>query len=1256
MATEEEVPKFSGQHNNGHAPLQSIPNHLPSRNPSSINPDKNHPTKPLTFNGNGQHRPASKNERAMEKFRDVVMKIAKISESNTTPTVAAAQKTLIEQRLTEFFSDFHTPNHPPYAAMVQRAIQELDEKEGSSEESISNYIKKEYNDLPWAHCTLLKHHLSKLCEYGEISMNRKQCYLLAGAKPCSNSCARPKRENVKRKRRSQSGRGRSRCRKKEETEEYDLQNAKQHSGVIEKDEIIQKLNEPSKEKVKNVEEQILALELPNEVIEEQTECYHLQNEVILDLVEQENPVMQDEAHELENGLIDGKSRQQNQESEAQSELPNETIEEQSECHQQQNEMILDLVEQENPVMQDEARELENGLIEGKSWQQNQESEAQSELPNEMTEEQSECYQQQNEVILEPVEQESAVMLDEACELENGLIEGKSRQQNQESEAQSELPNEMIEEQSECYQQQNEVILEPVEQESAVMLDEACELENGLIDGKIRQQNQESGAQQSQPWCPTLPFATLDLYPMPIQQQRPELSNRETAKEFEEVMVEQLSETDNLFQSLHEPKQAATSTQELLPSSESPDKPLLQTELLLNPERTEELKQTLENNEVLEHEAQEPEKSLIQGQRRQQKEDSGVFDELSPPHPEGLAKLGGLPESEPTLEKALTLPLNVDLLEKEQDEELPNSETELVAESKEVESLNRQKQQALRDKFQPEGIGKQDVPINSQPGTVVSCIDLLMNPKKIDEEQQSDISFTERPTELEHITVKQSCKTDRQQRQLKRWGKSLHEDKQTPTSMLSHSQDQHAVQAKEPNTERPEGLKETLMVNEVIEDKAHVLENSPIEGKSQQQKQERAQSQPNAVMPSEPELTAVTELSPVLHQMREDQQSKRQLQSQGQSHSVHKLATFVELRQPELSSPKKSEEIKLATINSLSQAHVFGGHEAEGAEPGAIIAFSEQSSHTDRGKRQLRRWTRNLHGPKQAGTSKGGLFSSHSHDEHSIQTELQNPERPEELKENLWEQSTKDTVQRAKLRSWHKQNMSHLNAVLDSALPPEQLELQPKPDLSHPERSAELEPEELSLHQKVTQNKSLQRRLRPRPPKSDSKPSDHHHEEEQPVHVDQEQPPEQKSDTPVWELTRADHQNPCVQEQSIHRGHGRGRGRPPKQKPDTPVEELTGTDHQKPCVLEEPAHRGRGRPPKRKPDTPVEELTGIDHQNPCLQEEPAHCGRGRGRPPKPKPDTLVGELTRTDLQNPCMQEELAPHVRGRGRPKRSRGKP
>ncbi|KAI7750847.1 hypothetical protein M8C21_003044, partial [Ambrosia artemisiifolia] len=74
-----------------------------------------------------------------------------------------------------------TPNHPPYAAMIYKAICELNKKGGSSEKLISEYIQKEYADLPWAHSTLLKHHLEKLCDRKEICMTDKQCYLLAAA-------------------------------------------------------------------------------------------------------------------------------------------------------------------------------------------------------------------------------------------------------------------------------------------------------------------------------------------------------------------------------------------------------------------------------------------------------------------------------------------------------------------------------------------------------------------------------------------------------------------------------------------------------------------------------------------------------------------------------------------------------------------------------------------------------------------------------------------------------------------------------------------------------------------------------------------------------------------------------------------------------------------------------------------------------------------------------------------------------------------
>ncbi|KAL8157560.1 hypothetical protein AgCh_002315 [Apium graveolens] len=62
--------------------------------------------------------------------------------------------------------------------MIHRAIEELNEKRGSSEESISQYIKKEYKDLPLAHNSLLKHHLGELCNSDEILVTRKHLYLL----------------------------------------------------------------------------------------------------------------------------------------------------------------------------------------------------------------------------------------------------------------------------------------------------------------------------------------------------------------------------------------------------------------------------------------------------------------------------------------------------------------------------------------------------------------------------------------------------------------------------------------------------------------------------------------------------------------------------------------------------------------------------------------------------------------------------------------------------------------------------------------------------------------------------------------------------------------------------------------------------------------------------------------------------------------------------------------------------------------------
>lgn len=82
--------------------------------------------------------------------------------------------------------------------MIITALKELSEERGSSEESISKFIKSKYADLPWAHSTFLKLHLLKLCESGEIDVTHENCYLLGDAitklSPGQNTGGSRKRE------------------------------------------------------------------------------------------------------------------------------------------------------------------------------------------------------------------------------------------------------------------------------------------------------------------------------------------------------------------------------------------------------------------------------------------------------------------------------------------------------------------------------------------------------------------------------------------------------------------------------------------------------------------------------------------------------------------------------------------------------------------------------------------------------------------------------------------------------------------------------------------------------------------------------------------------------------------------------------------------------------------------------------------------------------------------------------------------------
>ncbi|KAJ0106017.1 hypothetical protein Patl1_19674 [Pistacia atlantica] len=86
-------------------------------------------------------------------------------------------------------------HHLPYAEMICKAIEELNEEGGSNDASISSYIKLEYKELPWAHETLLSHHLGRLCSRGQIVMTSSDgCYKLPTSKTKKNVDQLPQKE------------------------------------------------------------------------------------------------------------------------------------------------------------------------------------------------------------------------------------------------------------------------------------------------------------------------------------------------------------------------------------------------------------------------------------------------------------------------------------------------------------------------------------------------------------------------------------------------------------------------------------------------------------------------------------------------------------------------------------------------------------------------------------------------------------------------------------------------------------------------------------------------------------------------------------------------------------------------------------------------------------------------------------------------------------------------------------------------------
>ncbi|KAK2634244.1 hypothetical protein Ddye_029036 [Dipteronia dyeriana] len=157
----------------------------------------------------------------------------------------------------------HTPNHPPYASMILKAISESDEQGGSSEEAISTFIEAEYDDLPIPHTSLLSHHLQKLITKGEIVCTSANCYTLSVE--ISDSVHKSKKgQKPSRKIRQGGLKGRQRNAKEgaQSQQKPRIEESQEHNLVCEK------ISEGA-DKQKQAEDEVIERELQEDVVTEE---------------------------------------------------------------------------------------------------------------------------------------------------------------------------------------------------------------------------------------------------------------------------------------------------------------------------------------------------------------------------------------------------------------------------------------------------------------------------------------------------------------------------------------------------------------------------------------------------------------------------------------------------------------------------------------------------------------------------------------------------------------------------------------------------------------------------------------------------------------------------------------------------------------------------------------------------------------------------------------------------------------------------
>ncbi|CAN6874219.1 unnamed protein product [Brassica oleracea] len=113
-------------------------------------------------------------ERKVENLRAFMMNLA------NSRGLLIPESRLFEQRFLDLCLS-RAPDHPTYSAMILTAITELNEAGGSCQEAVSEFIKSKYESLPFAHTSLLSHHLAKLVEKKEILCDYSNyCYTLPG--------------------------------------------------------------------------------------------------------------------------------------------------------------------------------------------------------------------------------------------------------------------------------------------------------------------------------------------------------------------------------------------------------------------------------------------------------------------------------------------------------------------------------------------------------------------------------------------------------------------------------------------------------------------------------------------------------------------------------------------------------------------------------------------------------------------------------------------------------------------------------------------------------------------------------------------------------------------------------------------------------------------------------------------------------------------------------------------------------------------